>query len=76
MLRWRPSQLTVSKNICFSMPPVDWPVPADISKGVAGLGHAYAVSGRRGAALKILDELTNLSKQSYFSPYTAFVNLV
>ena len=33
------------------------------------LGNAYAVAGRRTEALEILDELTALSKRSYFSPY-------
>jgi len=33
------------------------------------LGHAYAASGRRGEALKILDELKEMSKQKYVSPY-------
>jgi serine/threonine-protein kinase len=32
------------------------------------LGNAYAVSGRRGEALKIIDELTELSRQKYVSP--------
>lgn len=33
------------------------------------LGHAYAASGRKGEALKILDELKEMSKQKYVSPY-------
>jgi serine/threonine protein kinase/Tfp pilus assembly protein PilF len=32
------------------------------------LGNAYAVSGRRGEALRILDELMELSQQMYVSP--------
>ncbi len=35
----------------------------------AELGNAYAVAGRRREALEVLDELTALSKRSYFSPY-------
>jgi tetratricopeptide (TPR) repeat protein len=33
------------------------------------LGHAYAASGRKGEALKILGELKEMSKQNYVSPY-------
>ena len=33
------------------------------------LGHTYAVSGRRGEALKVLDELGELSKRRYVSSY-------
>ena len=44
-----------------------------ISKGVtmylASLGHAYALSGKRNEALKILNELLKLSKQQYVSSY-------
>ena len=36
----------------------------------AELGNAYAAAGRRKEALEILDELTALSKRSYFSPYS------
>ena len=35
----------------------------------ATLGHAYAVSGRRDDALKVIQELQNLSKDRYVSPY-------
>lgn len=35
----------------------------------AELGHAYAVSGQRGEALKILEELKDLSTRRYVSPY-------
>jgi TolB-like protein/tRNA A-37 threonylcarbamoyl transferase component Bud32/Flp pilus assembly protein TadD len=34
----------------------------------AGLGHAYAVSGKRSEAQKVLDELEQLSKRSYVPP--------
>jgi tetratricopeptide (TPR) repeat protein len=38
--------------------------------GILGvLGHAYAASGRRGEALKILEELKEMSRQKYVSPY-------
>jgi tetratricopeptide (TPR) repeat protein len=33
------------------------------------LGHAYAVAGRRQEAIKILDELKELSSQRYIRPY-------
>ena len=36
---------------------------------IALLGHAYAVSGRKGEALAVLDQLSELSKQRYVSPY-------
>ena len=39
------------------------------TRAKATLGHAYAVSGRRDDALKVLHELQNLSKQRYVSPY-------
>jgi DNA-binding winged helix-turn-helix (wHTH) protein/TolB-like protein len=35
----------------------------------AFIGHAYALSGQREEALKILEELKELSKQSYVPPY-------
>ena len=35
----------------------------------AELGHAYAVAGKGGEALKIMDELKRLSKETYISPY-------
>ena len=34
------------------------------------LGHAYAVSGNKDKALRVLDELKELSKRRYVSPYT------
>lgn len=37
-------------------------------KLIAGLAHAYAMSGDRDKAFKTLDELRELSKQRYFSP--------
>jgi eukaryotic-like serine/threonine-protein kinase len=40
---------------------------------VAGLGHAYAVAGRRGEAQKMLEELTQRSKQSYVPFYEVAV---
>lgn len=33
------------------------------------LGHAYAASGRKGEALKILEELKEMSRQTHVSPY-------
>ena len=36
---------------------------------VAALGHAYSLSGERDKANKILDELREMSKQRYVSPY-------
>ncbi len=36
---------------------------------LAGLGHAFAVAGQPGAALKILKELKEISKRTYVSPY-------
>ncbi|MDT4965527.1 MAG: eukaryotic-like serine/threonine-protein kinase [Acidobacteriota bacterium] len=38
---------------------------------IAALGHAYGVSGRRGEALKIIDQLRELiAQQRYVSPYS------
>jgi serine/threonine-protein kinase len=36
---------------------------------VAALGHAYAVAGKRDEAQKVLDELKELSKRRYVSPF-------
>jgi len=36
---------------------------------LASLGHAYALSGERDKAIKVLDELREISKQRYVSPY-------
>jgi serine/threonine protein kinase/tetratricopeptide (TPR) repeat protein len=36
---------------------------------MAGLGHAYAVSGKRSKAQKVLQELEKLSKRKYVPPY-------
>ncbi len=36
---------------------------------LARLGHAYAVAGRRGEAQMVLNQLNDLSKQKYVSPY-------
>ena len=33
------------------------------------LGHAYAVSGQKGEAQKVLEQLNQRSKHSYFTPY-------
>jgi len=37
---------------------------------IAELGHAYAVSGKKDDAQKALDELKELSKRRYVTPYT------
>jgi tetratricopeptide (TPR) repeat protein len=37
---------------------------------IAGLGHAYAVSGRQAEAQKILNELLARSKRGYFPSWT------
>jgi serine/threonine protein kinase/Flp pilus assembly protein TadD len=39
----------------------------------AGLGHAYAVSGNRAEAQKVLDHLHSLSAHSYVAPYNVAV---
>jgi TolB-like protein/Tfp pilus assembly protein PilF len=39
----------------------------------AGLGHAYAVSGKRAEAQKVLDYLNSLSAHSYVAPYNVAV---
>ena len=36
---------------------------------LAGLGYAYATSGKRDEAMKVLDQLKDLSKQHYASSY-------
>jgi tetratricopeptide (TPR) repeat protein len=38
-------------------------------KLLASLGHAYALASEREKALKTLDELREISKQRYISPY-------
>jgi TolB-like protein/Tfp pilus assembly protein PilF len=38
-------------------------------KLLASLGHTYALAGERGQANKVLDELREMSKQRYVSPY-------
>ena len=38
-------------------------------KAIASLGHAYAVAGRHAEARKVLDQLEQLSKRKYVSPY-------
>jgi tetratricopeptide (TPR) repeat protein len=40
---------------------------------LAGLGHAYALAGKRDEALKMIKRLDELSKQHYVSPYYAAV---
>jgi adenylate cyclase len=39
------------------------------ANGIASLGHAYGLAGRRGEALKILLELQERAKRSYVSSY-------
>ena len=39
------------------------------ANGIASLGHAYGLAGRRGEALKILLELEERAKKSYVSSY-------
>ena len=39
------------------------------SSALAFLGHAYAESGRRDEAIKIINELSERSKNEYISPY-------
>ncbi len=36
---------------------------------IASLAHAYGVAGRQSQAKKLFDDLRNLSKQRYVSPY-------
>jgi adenylate cyclase len=38
-----------------------------------GLGHAYALSGDKAGAYKVLDQLNALSKQRYVAPYNEAV---
>ena len=47
---------------------------ADNTRTIATLGYAYGVSGKRGEAQKVLDQLKQRSEQSYVSPY--FIALV
>ena len=39
------------------------------TRAKATLGHAYGVSGRREDALKVLEELQDISRKRYVSPY-------
>lgn len=39
------------------------------SRDLASLAHAYAVAGKRREAVKLLQELKQISKKSYVSPY-------
>jgi tetratricopeptide (TPR) repeat protein len=41
----------------------------DNTDTLASLGHAYAVSGKRDEALKVLNQLIELSQQRYVSAY-------
>jgi tetratricopeptide (TPR) repeat protein len=41
----------------------------DSATAAAALGHAYAIAGNRGEALRILNELKELSKRKYVSAY-------
>lgn len=43
-------------------------------RDIATLGHAYAVSGKRNEALKVLGELQGQARQKYVSPY--FIALI
>jgi len=45
-------------------------LPSGDPRFIAGLGHAYAVSGRQAEARKILDELLARSKGGYFPSWT------
>ena len=44
-------------------------ITAESIDALAGLSYTYAMSGNRQAALKVLADLTELSKQRYVSPY-------
>lgn len=44
-------------------------ISPDDLEALAALGHAYAVSGKKREANKILDQLLNLSRERYVSPY-------
>ncbi len=39
----------------------------------SGLGHAYAISGKRADAQKVLDHLKELSTHNYVAPYNVAV---
>ena len=39
----------------------------------SGLGHAYAISGKRAEAQKVLDHLKELSAHNYVAPYNVAV---
>jgi len=41
----------------------------DLPTVLGGLGHAYAVSGKRAEAHQVLEELQDLSKRRYVSPF-------
>ncbi len=42
---------------------------ASIGIEIGSIGHAYAVSGRQGEAMKVLGELERRSRREYVSPY-------
>lgn len=44
-------------------------VEANREMSLQPLGHAYAMAGKRGEALKILDEMKKLSRRRYLPPY-------
>ena len=44
-------------------------ISAGSPEALASLGHAYAASGERAGARKVLDQLSTLSKRRYISPY-------
>ena len=41
----------------------------DNAENWANLGHAYALSGKKAEALKIIDHLKEISATSYVAPY-------
>jgi tetratricopeptide (TPR) repeat protein len=45
----------------------------DQAESWAGLGHAYAVSGNKAEAQKVIDHLKELSAHSYIAPYNVAV---
>ncbi len=38
---------------------------------LAGLGHFYAIAGKRSEALRVLAQIEGASKTSYVTPYAA-----
>jgi hypothetical protein len=43
------------------------------ARSLAGLGHAYAVSGDKDEACKVLEKLKEISTQRYVAPYNVAV---